>query len=56
MASDYQLGIFDLRLLITNFVSSIYGFWLPTWYLRFMASDYQLGFLDLRLLITNFVS
>ena len=67
-ASDYPFGIFwslcclsfDLRLLITPLVSfghcvvcpSIYGFWLPLWYLlvivlsvllRFAASDYPFG-------------
>ena len=88
MASDYHFGIlwplyclsFDLRLLITTLVScghcivcpSIYGFWLPLWYLvaivlsvlRFTASDYLFGILwplyclsfDLRLLITSLVS
>ena len=57
----YRLSNFDLRLLITPLVSfghcivcptSIYGFWLPIWYilaivssvlLRFMASDYPFG-------------
>ena len=67
---------FDLRLLITPLVSfghcvvcpSIYGFWLPLWYLlvivlsvlRFTASDYTIGIFwslcclsfDLRLLTT----
>jgi hypothetical protein len=71
---------FDLRLLITPLVSfdhcivcpSIYGFWLPLWYLltivlsvlRFTASDYPFGIFwqlyclsfDLRLLITPLVS
>ena len=87
-ASDYPFGIFwplyclsfDLRLLITPLVSfdhcivcpSIYGFWLPLWYLltivlsvlRFTASDYPFGIFwplycvsfDLRLLITPLVS
>ena len=57
----YRLSSFDLRLLITPLVSfghcivcptSIYGFWLPLWYLlaivsfvllRFVASDYPFG-------------
>jgi hypothetical protein len=71
---------FDLRLLISPLVSfvhcivcpSIYGFWLPLWYLlvivlsvlRFTASDYPFGIFcplyclsfDLRLLITPLVS
>ena len=59
----YCLSFFDLRLLITSLVScghcifcpsSIYGFWLPLWYLvaivlsvllRFTASDYHFGIL-----------
>ena len=36
--------------------SSIYGFWLPLWYLRFTDSDYPFGILDLRILITPLVS
>jgi hypothetical protein len=32
---------------------SIYGFWLPLWYLRFTDSDYLFGILDLRILITS---
>jgi hypothetical protein len=32
--------------------SSIYGFWLPRWYLRFTDSDYPVGILDLRILIS----
>ena len=87
-ASDYQFGIlrplyymsFYLRLLITTLVScghciicpSIYGFWLPLWYLvtivlyvlLFTASDYHFGILwplyylsfYLRLLIIILVS
>ena len=87
-ASDYHFGIlwplyylsFYLRLLITTLVScdhcvicpSIYGFWLPIWYivaivlsvLLFTASDYHFGILwplyyltfYLRLLITTLVS
>ena len=87
-ASDYQFGIlwplyylsFYLRLLITTLVScghciicsSIYGFWLPLWYLvaivlsvlLFTASDYHFGILlplyylsfYLRLPITTLVS
>jgi hypothetical protein len=87
-ASDYPFGIlcplyclsFYLRLLITPLVScshcivcpSIYGFWLPLWYLMpivlfvllFTASDYPFGILCplyclsfyLRLLITTLVS
>ena len=87
-ASDYPFGIlwplyclfFDLRLLIATLVScghcivcsSIYGFWLPLWYLvaivlsvlRFTASDYPFGilwplyclFFDLWLLIATLVS
>ena len=86
--SDYHFGIlwplyclsFYLRLLITTLVScghcivcpSIYGFWLPLWYLvaivlsvlLFTASDYHFGILwplyclsfSLRLLITHLVS
>ena len=85
--SDYPFGIlwplywlsFYLRLLITPLVScghcigcpSIYGFWLPLWYLMtivlsvlFTASDYHFGILCplyclsfyLRLLITPLVS
>jgi hypothetical protein len=74
------LSFFDLRLLITPLVSfghcvvcpSIYGFWLPLWYLlvivlsvlRFTASDYPFGIfwslrclsLDLRLPITLLAS
>jgi hypothetical protein len=75
------LSFLDLRLLITPFVSfghcvvcpsSIYGFWLPLWYLlvivlsvlRFTASGYPFGIFwslcclsfDLRLLITPLVS
>ena len=84
-ASDYHFGIlwplyYYLRLLITTLVScghciicpSIYGFWLPLWYLvaivlsvlLFTASDYHFGILwplyylsfYLRLLITTLVS
>ena len=86
-ASDDHVGIFwplhwlsYLRLLITMLVSfghcidcpSIYGFWLPRWYLLaivltvllFTASDYHVGiswplhwlFLYLRLLMTTLVS
>jgi hypothetical protein len=87
-ASDYPFGIllplcclsFALRLLIIPLVScspcvvcpSLYGFWLPLWYLvaivlsvlRFTASDYPFGILwplcclsfALRLLITPLVS
>ena len=36
--------------------SSIYGFWLPLWYLRFTISDYLFGILDLRFLTTSLVS
>ena len=36
--------------------SSIYGFWLPLWYLRFTISDYLFGILDLRFLIISLVS
>jgi hypothetical protein len=36
--------------------SSIYGFWLLLWYLRFTASGYPFGILDLRLLVTPLVS
>ena len=36
--------------------SSIYGFWLFLWYLRFTASDYSFGILDLRFLIIPLVS
>jgi hypothetical protein len=35
---------------------SIYGFWLPLWYLRFTASNCLFGILDLRLLIVPLVS
>ena len=54
-ASDYPFCICDLRLLITPFVSVIYGFWLPLLYLWFTASDYPFCIFDLRLLITPFV-
>jgi hypothetical protein len=86
--SDYHFGIFwllcclsvSLRLLITSLVSvgycvvcpSVYGFWLPLWYLlaivlsvrQFTASDYHFGIcwplcclsVSLRLLITTLVS
>ena len=47
---------FDLRLLITLLVSSIYVFWLPLWCLRFTPSDNPFGILDLRLLITTLIS
>ena len=87
-ASDYHFGIFwplcclsvSLRLLITTLVSfghcvvcpSVYGFWLPLWYLlaivlsvrQFTASNYHFGIfwplcclsVSLRLLITTLVS
>ena len=42
-ASDYPIGIFDLRRLITPLVSLIYAVWLPHWYLWFTASDYPIG-------------
>ena len=63
MASDYPFGIFwplyrlsyfDLRLLITPFVSfghcivsltSNYGFWLPLWYLLAIVSSFLLRFM-----------
>jgi hypothetical protein len=35
---------------------SIYGFWLPLWYLRFADSDYLFSIFDLRILITSLVS
>ena len=35
---------------------SIYGFWLPLWYLKFTDSDYLFGILDLQILITSLVS
>jgi hypothetical protein len=59
------LSFFDLRILITPLVSfdhcvvcpsSIYGFWLPLWYLRFTDSDYPFVILDLRILITPLLS
>jgi hypothetical protein len=37
------------------FCPSIYGFWLPLWYLRFTVSDYLFGILDLRFLTTSLV-
>ena len=51
-------SLFVLFLLAIVFIvcPSIYGFWLPLWYLRFTASDYPFGILDLRLLITSLVS
>ena len=40
-ASDYPIGIFDLRRLITPLVSLIYGVWLPHWYLQtVLCMDY----------------
>jgi hypothetical protein len=50
------LSFFDILLLITSLVSSIYGFWLPLWYLRYTASDYPFGVFDIRFLITSLVS
>ena len=47
---------FYLLILITPLVSSIYGFWLPLWYLRFTDSDYPFGIFYLRILITPLVS
>ena len=35
--------------------SSIYGFWLPLWYLRYTDSDYPFGILGIRILITPLV-
>jgi chemotaxis signal transduction protein len=55
-ASDYPIGIFDLRRLITPLVSLIYAVWLPHWYLWSTASDYLIGIFDLRRLITPLVS
>jgi chemotaxis signal transduction protein len=55
-ASDYPIGIFDLRRLITPLVSLIYAVWLPHWYLWSTASDYPIGIFDLRRLITPLVS
>jgi hypothetical protein len=70
--SDYPFGIFwplcclfDMRILITPLVSfghcvvcSIYGFWLPLWYLlaivlsvRYTDSDYPFGIFKLFLLV-----
>ena len=40
---------------MTSSPTSIYGFWLPLWYLRFTASDCPFGILDLRLLIAPLV-
>jgi hypothetical protein len=39
-ASDYPIGIFDLRRLITPLVSLIYGVWLPHWYLQTVLCMY----------------
>ena len=70
-ASDYLFGTFKLLfVLLTFFVChcsvcpSIYGFWLPLWYLQaslcpfalFILSLYCLSFFYLRLLITSLVS
>ena len=44
------------RLLITSLVSSVYGFWLPLWYLRCTDYDYLFGIFGVRILITSLVS
>jgi hypothetical protein len=41
---------------LCNVCPSIYGFWLPLWYLLFTTSDYPFGILYLRILITPLVS
>ena len=70
-ASDYLFGIFKLLFVLLPFsichcivCPSIYGFWLPLWYLQaslcpfalFLLSLYCLSFSYLRLLITSLVS
>ena len=70
-ASDYVFGIFKLLFVLLPFsfchcivCPSIYGFWLPLWYLQasrcpfalFSLSLYCLSFSYLRLLITSLVS
>ena len=70
-ASDYLFGTFKLLFVILpfffchcNVCPSIYGFWLPLWYLQaslcpfalFILSLYCLSFFYLRLLITSLVS
>ena len=71
-ASDYLFGTFKLLFVLLPFSfchcivcpSSIYGFWLPLWYLQaslcpfglFLLSLYCLSFFYLRLLITSLVS
>ena len=70
-ASDYLFGIFKLLFVLLPFFvchcivcPSIYGFWLPLWYLQaslcpfalFSLSLYCLSFFYLRLLITSLVS
>ena len=70
-ASDYLFGIFKLLFVLLPFsfchcivCPSIYGFWLPLWYLQasfcpfalFSLSLYCLSFSYLRLLITSLVS
>ena len=69
-ASDYLIGIFKLLFVLLSFFfchcivcPSIYGFWLPLWYLQaslcpfalFILSLYCLSFFYLRLLITSLV-
>ena len=44
------------RLLITSLVSSVYGFWLPLWYLRCTDYDYLFGIFGIRIMITSLVS
>ena len=53
LKSYLMLGIVFVIAFCIVCPSSIYGFWLPLWYLRFTASGYLFGILDLRLLVTS---
>jgi hypothetical protein len=52
-APDYRFVIFNLRLLITTLLSTIYGLLLPLCHLQLTAPDYHFVIFNLRLPITT---
>jgi hypothetical protein len=54
--SDYLFGIFKLCDHCNIYLSKIYSFWLPLWYLQTLWLWQYLPFQDLQFLITSLVS